>query len=362
MISLATSRVLLGLLLIVRFAVPRATPRWDQLHARARDDAFDGEDTSMPRPPASWTEKELERDAAEARRRFVKERRSGIKREQQAYAAWHADYSATVVDLLAASDDLRNLTGRVLTERIFLDLARYLAIPAISIDDLDTLTDSCFGLWVGQTTERGVRPTDKEFAAAARIISERLDDQRAPWLATSRRPTKAQRETFVTWIASIRAVNRLTTARRGERSARQEELTRAAANAAGYEPGTTPGTLTDPVKDMEPGTYSEKSRRLAGTNMDVPIRLKTKHGTGQLFLAIECKVSNSSLNSRKRLLEVNSKRQTWDSSGLAYRFRTAAVLAGVFDIARLVEAQDAGTLIFWEHRLTDLTAFLRATA
>lgn len=153
----------------------------------------------------------------------------------------------------------------------------------------------------------------------------------------------------------------MTTTRRGERSQRQEDLTRTAAKAAGYNPVTPPGTLADPVTEMRPGTYSEKSRRLLGTNMDVPIRLERNHATGQLFLAIECKVSNSSLNSRKRLLEINSKRETWDSSGVAHRFRTAAVLAGVYDAARLVEAQNAGVLIFWEHRLQDLTAFLGAT-
>jgi hypothetical protein len=42
-----------------------------------------------------------------------------------------------------------------------------------------------------------------------------------------------------------------------------------------------------------------------------------------------------------------------------YRFRTGAVLAGVYDVRRLTEAQDAGVFLFWEHRLADLTAFLR---
>ena len=292
----------------------------------------------------------------------MSERRAALAAEKAAYAGWLVEYAATVRGLLAESDDLRELSGSALKQRDFLDLARYLAVPPISLDDLDTLTDSCFGLWVGQTTKRGIRPSEKAFAAAARIISERLDLERAPWLAAVRKPTKAERETFVRWMASIPAANKIATTRRGERSRRQEDLTRGAATTAGYKPVTPPGTLTNPVKDMEPGTYSEKSRRLQGTNMDVPIRLKANHATGQLFLAVECKVSNSSVNSRKRLLEVNSKRETWDSSGVAHRFRTAAVLAGVFDVARLVEVQNAGALIFWEHRLEDLTAFLRATA
>jgi XamI restriction endonuclease len=289
----------------------------------------------------------------------VKERRLARKSEQAEYKRWLAEYSTAVRGLLAASDYLRTLTRPVLEERGFLDLSRYLAVPPISLDDLDTLTDSCFGPWVGQKTERGARPSAREFTDAARIISSRLDSDRAPWLSRGRRPTKGERETFVKWMASIPAVNKVTTERRSRRSRQQEDLTRAAVGAAGYLPVTPSGKLKNPEKDMEPGTYSEKSRSLLKTNIDVPVRLRTGHATGQVFLAVECKVSNSALNSRKRLLEVNSKRQTWDGSGAVYRVRTAAVLTGVFDVARLVEAQDAGVLIFWEHRLKDLTTFLR---
>ena len=122
---------------------------------------------------------------------------------------------------------------------------------------------------------------------------------------------------------------------------------------------TPPATLTDPIKEMKAGSYATASRRLAATNMDIPVRLKDGHGTGLLFLALEAKVSNSALNSRKRLLEVGRKRERWDASGKLYRFRTGAVIAGVYDVRRLVEAQDAGVFLFWEHRLSDLTTFLR---
>jgi hypothetical protein len=313
----------------------------------------------VPRPPREWNEKELQRDAAEARNLFAQERRAALKDERTDYAKWIAEFTSVARLLLTASNELRDLDGSVLEDRDFLDLARYLTVPPISLDDLDTLTDSCFGLWVGQKTDRGGRPTARAFRDAAKILSDRLDDQRAVWLSQNRAPTKVERETFAAGIASIPAMSRLTTKRRGERSAKQEQLTREAIQAAGYKPAVTVSTLEDPVDDMKAGTFSPKSRRLVRTNMDVPVRLKKSHSTGELFLALECKVSNSSLNSRKRLLEVDSKRQRWDSAGLPHRFRTAAVLAGVFDVERLKETQDSGTYIFWEHRLQDLTAFLK---
>ena len=304
----------------------------------------------------------MERDVSEARNRFVAERRAALSYEQELYAEWLASYIEIVRGLLGESEDLRALTGPVLEDRKFLDVARYLAVPPISLDDLDTLTDSCFGAWVGQKTDRGARPEKQDFDVAASIISERLDKERARWLRGSVGPTKDERHLFTVGAASIRAMSRLVTKRRGDRSGRQEEQTREAIRKAGYVETKPPGTLIDPVAEMEPGTFSTKSRKLAGTNMDVPVRLKAEHATGQLFLAIECKVSNSSLNSRKRLLEVKSKRETWDSSGLLHRFRTAVVLAGVFDVNRLKQAQDSGVLIFWEHRHEDLTAFLEATS
>jgi XamI restriction endonuclease len=314
----------------------------------------------FPPPPGVWSASELHADAKEAKRLFVAERLAALTTERTTYLNAHAEYAQTVHGLLTATKDLRQITGSALEDRARLDLARKLAVPPISLDDLDTLTDSVFGNWVGQTTNRGMRPTGESFDQAARIIAERIDRDRAPWLATHRAPTTAERTTFIEWAAAGPAAGRITTLRRNEASARQEQATRAAANAASYTPVKPPGTLTDPIKQLPPASYASASRKLNGTNMDVPIRLKTGHPTGLLFLAVECKVSNSSLNSRKRLIEVGRKREIWDSSGQLYQFRTAAILSGVFSVERLLEAQEGGVLLFWEHRLTDLTAYLRA--
>lgn len=313
----------------------------------------------MPRPPQAWTENELQQDADTARRLFIADRLAALRRERAAYEAGIATHAKAVLDLLARTSDLRRIDGNSLKQRDVLDIARYVVVPPISLDDLDTLTDSSFGRWVGQTTERGTRPSEQAFRTAAKILRERLDRERAPWLKAKRAPTGAQRDAFARATASIRAMGAIQTARRMESSARQERAAREAAQKARYQPVTPPATLTDPIKEMPPGSYATASRRLAETNMDIPVRLKARHGTGLLFLALEAKVSNSGLNSRKRLLEVLRKRERWDASGKLYRFRTGAVLAGVYDVRRLMEAQDAGVFLFWEHRLSDLTAFLR---
>lgn len=109
---------------------------------------------------------------------------------------------------------------------------------------------------------------------------------------------------------------------------------------------------------MPEGTYSPRARLLAGASVDVPIRLKGGHPTGLTFIALEAKDTNSAVNSRKRLIEVMEKATAWNSAGLPYEFRTGAVVSGVLPLHRLVEAQDRGVWLFWEHRLEDLTALL----
>lgn len=313
----------------------------------------------IPPPPGSWSPDELRRDADEARRRFVADRLAALRVERETYERAHREGASAARALLGATSDMSEITGRSLEDRRCLEFARQLAVPPISADDLDTLTDSVFKNWLKQKTDRGARPDAEAFDAAATIISERLDQGRAPWLIQGRAATQLELETFVDWAAAGPAAARVMTERRTGSSARQERATREAARLAGYASATPPANLRNPIADMPGGTYAAGARKLSGTSMDVPIRLPDGHPTGLLFLAVECKVSNSSVNSRKRLLEVLSKRRTWDGSGQVYSFRTAAVLSGVFAVDRLLQAQQEGVMLFWEHRLDDFTALLR---
>jgi hypothetical protein len=69
-------------------------------------------------------------------------------------------------------------------------------------------------------------------------------------------------------------------------------------------------------------------------------------------------VTNSSTNSVKRLnREVGGKAERW-SRAFGERAVTAAVLAGVFKVKNLTDAQDVGVSIFWERDLTPLAEFL----
>ncbi len=314
----------------------------------------------MPRPPQLWTRQELEADVAAATQIFVAARLQAMASEKQLYEKWIKTYSDPIADLLQATNNLTTITGDSLKDRGRLDAIRYTLSPIVSLDDLDTITDSCFKLWVKQTTNRGISPTDAQFKAAAAFLGARIDGARAPWLISGASPTSAEIDAFVRATASIRAMSKVQTERRMASSKAQEVATKAAIQAAGYTPDPKlPANLSNPANQMRPGTFAPNPRNIIATSSDVPVRLKDNHPTGQLFLAIEAKVSNSSINSRKRLNDVAAKSAVWDGSGGLHQSRTAAVIGGVYDIKRLEEAQNKGIFIFWEHRLQDLTAFLK---
>ena len=76
------------------------------------------------------------------------------------------------------------------------------------------------------------------------------------------------------------------------------------------------------------------------------------------LLAIECKVSNSAINSVKRLnRETVGKAERWRTH-YGQQVVTAVVLSGVFKVSDLIDAQAAGVFIVWQQDLGPLKGFV----
>ena len=81
------------------------------------------------------------------------------------------------------------------------------------------------------------------------------------------------------------------------------------------------------------------------------------------ILAIECKASNSEVNSFKRINhEAVGKTRSWVAAFGRNQLVPAAILTGVFDPDHLGTAQSEGLALFWIHRLDDLQEFISATS
>ncbi len=295
----------------------------------------------LPLPPR-WSAGELDGGRTRALAAFVDERgREGTR----AYMAAFEDAEPVVRRLLDRTHDLLDFRGnlfRVDTE--LLAAARYLAGPPISADDLSTLVGGPLG-------GRALDPAVAE--RVADVVRSAWDPIRFRWLFERRGPSPGEREEAIRWTAGIWAIERLRTRRRTESSRRQEAAVVAGLAAVGLE--EIRGIRAISTLDILPRGSFTREVNLAGSKCDVPVRLHD----GRL-LALECKVSNSSLNRVKRLIrETGGKSRAWRSA-FGLQVITGAVLSGVYKLVNLLDAQENyGIAIFWEHDLAPLQEFAR---
>ena len=79
-------------------------------------------------------------------------------------------------------------------------------------------------------------------------------------------------------------------------------------------------------------------------------------------LPIECKVSNSSTNSIKRLNnDAAVKAEVWKRDFGQTQVVPSTVLSGVYKLPNLESAQRRGLAIFWAHDLTSLPDWIERT-
>ncbi len=226
------------------------------------------------------------------------------------------------------------------------DALRYLCGPPVSDDDLKVLADVT-------TVSPGSLASDP--ARSARIfdiITATIDPHRFPWVAESRPPTTEERSAALLASSVLLASQRLSTSRRHHGKTEQEALVKAYLRTQGFEE-VAAAPITTLVEGPGPGQFC--SECLLGTRKaDVVVRMRDTR-----FLAIECKVSNSALNSVKRINnDAAAKAVAWLRMFGTHQVVPTAVISGVFKAANLVQAQDAGLTLFWAHDLNALGTFL----
>lgn len=296
-----------------------------------------------------WSERQLDRLRRESREQFIDRYSTEV---QAAYHETLEDCRNRVRELLAETSELRTLKKGGTTfddNRHLLDPARYCTAPVISAATLEIVSKSA-----------GTEATILAF----------LDDERFPWISAKRASKRAERDQAVGITAKLWADQKAKTASRTSYSKAQERRTQQALEKAGLVHvsrreirkrlkalGDNPSlglTVSNWSDALHRGEYTDELK-LAGSKCDVPARLPD----GRL-LPIECKVSNSELNSIKRLMrETGGKHSKWRNT-LGSDLATGAVLAGTFKMIHLNEAQEEGMLLFFEHRLNSLTAFIKA--
>lgn len=297
--------------------------------------------------PRRWTKEELAAASVRASEEFVESRKAeGVEYYLMAFDGARE----RVVRLFEDSEDLALLEPRAqqLLQKGHLDVMRYLASPAISQDDLKTLTG------LSSLSPRAMQ-RDRAPAKIVEAIAAAIDVRRFPWVATGDAPSQEERLAAEVATASLIATQDAQTRRRGSAKELQEGEVVAflASKGLAEVPRREIATVADAPGPLE---FCQECR-VGAKKADVVIGL----GDGR-FMALECKASNSAVNSFKRLNhETVEKVSHWR---LAFGERGvvgAAVLAGLYKVENLLDAQDEGVAIFWSFDLGCLGEFLDAT-
>lgn len=295
-----------------------------------------------------WTEEQLTNGLVKAQALFRHER---MEEPLEAYLEAFEQYQGTVEDLLETSVDLAQLDQRsldVLTNPDLLKAFRYLTGPPVSEDDLKVVADAFLS--------PARLKTDPEMAARVlQVIRLGLDRRRFPWVAENREPREEERNAAVLASAALLASSHVHTSRRSEGKELQERQVEEALLANGLAKVDTREVDTF-NKAPKPGEFCRES--LLGTRKaDFLVGLWDHR-----LMAIECKVSNSSTNSVKRLNnDAAAKAEAWISQFGTRNVVPVAVLSGVYKIHNLVDAQRRGLTLFWAHDLTELMSWIGQT-
>jgi hypothetical protein len=298
--------------------------------------------------PPRWTDDELNAGREASIQVFRVER---MQEPLEQYVEAFDDFRGHVEQLLEATADLTQLVDvavEIVTNKPLLGTLRYLAGPPISEDDLERLAET--------TLAPGRLRADPELARrVVETVLIGLDHRRFPWVAEEREPDPAERDAAAIASAALWASQRVRTARANEAKTAQEQAVEDRLLAAGFAkvPAHAIPTL---AQAPSAGEFCRES--MFGTRKaDLVVGLWDDRK-----MPIECKVSNSSVNSIKRLNnDAAVKAVRWLEEFGRLSVLPTAVLSGVYDLGSLATAQSAGLTLFWAHDLDELAAWIEQT-
>lgn len=298
----------------------------------------------MKSPPV-WNPEELERDRQVAIEQFRVER---LEEPLEQYLEVFDSYQGVVEELLETTVDLTRLEQTALDvlgeERLF-EAFRYLAGPIISADDLKTLAAAVL-------SPARLRQDPAMVTRIIEVIRAGLDRRRFAWITEGRNPSEHERHAAVLASAALMANTRAGTQRRSLGKSSQELAVQQKLLAHGLHL-VARRSISTLRQAPSPGEFCLESD-LGKRKADLIVTL----WDGRV-MPIECKVSNSAVNSVKRLNnDAAAKAEYWTDDFGKRQVVPTAVLGGVYKLHNLLNAQERGLTLFWAHNLDALTDWI----
>jgi hypothetical protein len=304
-------------------------------------------------PPEQWTANEVAADIELAIAVFR------VTRISEPLHAWVQEVEKRKAEFTKLFDDHEIAHPHELSaddlpaiiEAGLLDALRYLPGPPISTDDLKTIAE------VTSLSPKRLRANREDTQRLLDTILKSVDPYRFPWLAENRDPSGDERRAAILASALLHAAQRLQSDRRNIAKREQERAVREHLKTIGFVGRVVPRTITTYAQFPPQGIVSENEINFGPERADVIARLWDDR-----VLAIECKVSNSAVNSYKRLNhDTLAKKTEWNRAFGESNIVPSAMLAGVYSASNILAAQRSGLTIFWSHRIEDLGAFVEST-
>ncbi len=248
--------------------------------------------TSFPKLARKWSAEELSADAARSRdvfrRRRLDEPRDCYLAAFDALEQANCELISQLPRLFQGPVDAGFISELVKDEYLRVAL-RYLGAPPISDDGLETL----IGFSLAWTL---IRDDPSRAESIHSVIAAILDPKRFPWVAEGRIPTPHERDAAILASTVIAAAQRVQTSRRTDERKSLEGAVRSLLTEVGLKEVIC-GRIESLRRDAPgPGFFSAGPCVVGEDEADVVVGLFDHR-----ILAIECKASNSEINSRKQI-------------------------------------------------------------
>lgn len=300
-------------------------------------------------PPPRWDKDHLEADRLTSIEAFRDER---IKEPLEKYLEEFENTRDAFEELLETTVDLTQIRDhaiKILSDERLLEALRYLPGPPISLDDLKIVSEA------PSVAARKIKADPELAARLVDTVMMGLDRRRFSWVSEDREATEKERDSAVLASAAMLASKKVETTRRHEGKNAQEQKVRTALLSIGFCEVVTRSVSTLSGAPR-PGEFCMESL-FGSRKADLLVGLWDER-----VLPIECKVSNSSTNSVKRLNnDAAVKARIWITDFGELNVVPSAVLSGVYALSNLVDAQQRGLTLFWDHNLDALTSWINGT-
>ena len=249
-----------------------------------------------PQGAKHWSDAQIKKDATLAKEMFRQKRFQEPKeRYLQAFEELEQANKKVVAllpQILADPVDPK-LIASLIQEEHLLTALRYLGAPPISTDDLRTMIDSTLA-YTHIATSPGRAGMIRD------VIHRILDPKRFPWIYENRSPTAIEEKAAILASSVAASAQRTQTARRSDERDAVEGAVKAILVGLKFRQVRAPRQGIQTLLGghaPKPGDFIV-SCKVGDHNGDIVAGLYDGR-----ILALECKASNSELNSRKRIIK-----------------------------------------------------------